>query len=51
MAIDRGVQFITQCIKASYGFKYPNREGVLLERTLGILKMPVILGGYELLKK
>ena len=40
IAIERGVQFITQCILASYGFKYPNREGVLLERMLDVLKMP-----------
>ena len=32
MAIERGVQFITQCIMASYGFKYPKKEGVLLEK-------------------
>ena len=36
IAIERGVQFITQCILASYGFKYPNREGVLLERMLDV---------------
>ena len=46
---DKGVQFITQAIKASYGFDYPNREGVLLERVLEVLKMPVVLGGYEMI--
>ena len=50
IAIERGVQFITQCIMASYGFKYPNKEGVLLERTLDILKLPVIANNYEMLK-
>ena len=50
IAIERGVQFITQCILASYGFKYPNREGVLLERMLDVLKMPTISSSYELLK-
>ncbi|WP_278538320.1 pyridoxamine kinase [Fusobacterium varium] len=50
IAIERGVQFITQCILASYGFKYPNREGVLLERMLDVLKMPTISNSYELLK-
>lgn len=48
IAIERGVQFITQCILASYGFKYPNREGVLLERMLDVLKMPTISNSYEL---
>ena len=50
VALDKGVQFITQAIKASYGFDYPKREGVLLERVLEVLKMPVVLGGYEMLK-
>lgn len=51
IAIERGVQFISQCILASYGFKYPNREGVLLEKMLDVLKMPTILNNYELLQK
>ena len=49
IAIDRAVQFISQCIKASYGFDYPKRNGVLLEKELGILKMPVLISGYEML--
>ena len=49
VALDKGVQFITQAIKASYGFDYPNREGVLIERVLEVLKMPVVLGGYEMI--
>ncbi|MBC8530674.1 pyridoxamine kinase [Gehongia tenuis] len=48
VALDRAVQFIYQCIKASYGFDYPRREGVLLERELGLLKMPVLISGYEM---
>lgn len=50
MAIERGVQFITQCIMASYGFKYPSKEGVLLEKMLDVLKMPMIATNYEMLK-
>ena len=49
VALDRGVQFISQCIKASYGFNYPKRDGVLLEKELGILNMPVLISGYEML--
>ena len=30
IAIDRAVQFISQCIKASDSYEYPRREGVLL---------------------
>lgn len=48
IAIDRGVQFITAAIKASYGFEYPKREGVLLERVLQNLNMPVISSSFEL---
>ncbi len=50
LALDRGVQFITQCIRASYGFHYPHRDGVLLERVLDLLKMPVVSGSYEMLE-
>jgi pyridoxine kinase len=49
IALDRGVQFITTAIRASYGFEYPRREGILLERVLANLNMPVIVGSYELL--
>ncbi len=50
IALDRGVQFITAAIRASYGFEYPNREGVLLEKVLGNLKMPVLSSSYELME-
>jgi pyridoxine kinase len=50
IALDRGVQFITAAIRASYGYKYPEREGVLLERVLENLKMPVLTSTYELLE-
>ncbi len=49
VALDRATQFISQCIKASYGFNYPKRNGVLLEKELGILKMPVVISGYEMM--
>lgn len=50
IALDRGVQFITTAIRASYGYEYPRREGVLLERVLGSLNLPVVAGSYEILK-
>jgi pyridoxine kinase len=49
MALDRGVQFITAAIRASYGFVYPQREGVLLEKVLDNLKLPVLNSSYELI--
>lgn len=50
IALDRGVQFITTAIRASYGYEYPRREGVLLERVLGSLNLPVVAGSYELVE-
>lgn len=50
IALDKSVQFITTAIRASYGFNYNKREGVLLERVLDTLKMPVILNSYELME-
>jgi pyridoxine kinase len=50
IALDRGVQFITTSIKASYGFDYPKREGVLLERVLSTLSLPVTASSYELME-
>jgi pyridoxine kinase len=49
LALDRGVQFITAAIRASYGFVYPQREGVLLEKVLEYLKQPVFNSSYELI--
>jgi pyridoxine kinase len=49
IALDRGVQFITACIRASYGFDYPRKEGVLLEKVLPNLNMPVMVSSYELI--
>lgn len=49
VAIDRAVQFVNSAIKASYGFDYPEREGVLLENILNNLNMPVYMNSYQLL--
>lgn len=43
IALDRAAQFILSAIRASYGYQYPHREGVLLERVLGNLNMPVLI--------
>lgn len=48
-ALDRAVQFITSCIRASYGFDYPTREGVLLEKVLQNLNMPTNINSSELI--
>ena len=48
IALDRGVQFVTQAIRASFGHEYPRREGVLLEAVLDNLRAPIINTSYEL---
>jgi pyridoxine kinase len=50
MALDRSVTFIKTAIRASYGFNYPQREGVLIEKVLDTLKLPITVSSYELLK-
>lgn len=49
IALDRAVQFILSAIRASYGYQYPQREGVLLERVLGNLNLPVLTSTYEVI--
>ncbi len=50
IALDRATQFITLAVRASYGHKYPEREGVLLEKVLENLKSPVTMSSYEILE-
>lgn len=48
MALDRAVQFITAAIRATYGFDYDRRQGVVLEKVLSQLTLPVMVGSYQL---
>ncbi len=48
IALDRAVQFVTICIKASYGYDIPRRDGVLLEKVLDNLKAPLTSVTYEI---
>ncbi|MDK2986618.1 MAG: pyridoxine kinase, partial [Clostridia bacterium] len=41
---------ISLAVRASYGHKYPEREGILLERVLENLKAPVTVSSYEILE-
>ncbi|MCF8009265.1 MAG: pyridoxamine kinase [Halanaerobiales bacterium] len=47
MAIDRAVQFISMAVRTTHGYDFPEREGVLLERILDNLKLPVNGKSYE----
>ncbi|MCK9161125.1 MAG: pyridoxamine kinase [Bacteroidaceae bacterium] len=47
MALDRAVQFILQGIRATFGYEYDPREGILLEKVLRNLDMPIQTASYE----
>lgn len=49
IALDRAVQFILTGIRATFGYEYDTRDGILLERVLPTLNSPVQISSYELL--
>lgn len=48
IALDRAAQFILQGIRATFGYQTDNREGILLERVLQNLSLPIQSATYEL---
>lgn len=50
IALDRAVQFVSNAIRATFGHKYPRREGVLLERVLNTLRAPIVPSSFEILE-
>lgn len=48
MAIDRAVQFISMAVRTTYGYDFPEREGVLIERVLSNLNLPISGKSYEI---
>lgn len=49
IALDRATQFILQGIRATFGYEYDTREGILLEKVLHNLDMPIQSASYELI--
>lgn len=49
IALDRAVQFISQGIRATFGYEYDQREGILLEKVLHNLDLPIQISSYELI--
>lgn len=47
VAVDRAAQFATLAIQASLGYGLPSREGVLLERVLPTLRVPLTHSTYR----
>lgn len=48
IALDRAVQFVSIAIRASFGYSFSKKEGVLLERVLNNLRAPVTVSTYEI---
>ncbi len=49
VALDRATQFILQAIRATFGYDTSMLEGVMLEKVLHNLDIPVQLSNYELI--
>lgn len=50
IALDRATQFILQGIRATFGYEYNNLEGIMLEKVLHNLDMPIQISSYELIE-
>lgn len=50
IALDRATQFILQGIRATFGYEYNNLEGIMLEKVLHNLDMPIQVCTYELVE-
>lgn len=48
MAMDRAVQFISLALRITFGHNTPPREGIMLEKTLGSLRLPLAASSYEI---
>ncbi|MBN1635807.1 MAG: pyridoxamine kinase [Deltaproteobacteria bacterium] len=49
IALDRAVQFISLGVRATFGYSYDTKEGILLERVLDNLRSSVQICSYEIL--
>lgn len=49
MAMDRATQFCYQGIRATFGYEYDRREGIMLEKVLPNLNIPIQTTTYELI--
>ena len=50
IALDRASQFILQGIRATFGYEYNNLDGIMLEKILHNLDMPIQISSYEVLE-
>jgi pyridoxine kinase len=50
IALDRAVQFVSTAIRTTFGYPYPTRNGVILERVLPSLNAPINASSYEIVE-
>lgn len=48
MSMDRAVQFVSLAIRTTFGHNTPPREGIMLEKVLGSLLLPLAFSTYEI---
>jgi len=48
IALDRAVHFISYGVRATFGYRYDQNEGILLERILNRLNFPMPVSSYEI---
>ncbi len=49
IALDRAVSFISYGVRATFGYDYDRKQGIVLERILNRLNYPMPLSSYEIL--
>ncbi len=49
IALDRAVSFTSMGVRATFGYDYDTRQGILLERVLPTLNQPVSQASYEMI--
>lgn len=47
IALDRAVHFVSYGVRATYGYNYDPKQGILLERVLNRLNFPMPVSSYE----
>jgi len=48
IALDRAVHFISYGVRATFGYQYDQNQGILLEKILERLNMPIPVSSYEI---
>lgn len=49
IALDRAVHFISYGVRATFGYNYDQNQGILLERILDRLNLPIPVSSYEII--